>query len=163
MKRTTLYIAVASAALAGAVLAGPGGAQQQGPPTGTLDLVGLDREADFRFVDNPPRGGGERPPSAGDIFTIVQPLRDTSNRRVGVARATFISTGGRKLNLVGSATITLAGGTITVEGIIQERGPRDRSDTLAITGGTGAYEDAGGTLTTEERRGSIRRHFDFSG
>jgi hypothetical protein len=163
VNRTALYIGIATAVLAAAVLASTGGAQQQARPTGSLELVGLDREADFRFVDNPPRQGEERDPSAGDIVTIVQRLRDTSNRRVGVARATFISTGGRGFNGHGSATFRVGGGTITVDGIVDEGGRGDRSDTLAITGGTGAYEDAGGTLTTTERRRSTSFRFDFSG
>jgi hypothetical protein len=163
MKRTTLYVAVASAALTGAALASTGGAQQQEPPTGNLDVVGLERESVLKFVDNPPRQGQRRPPSAGDIVTVVARLRDPSSRKIGVARASFVSVGGRRLNLVGTGTFSLPRGTITVQGRVVEKGPRDRSDTLAITGGTGAYEDAGGTLTTEERRGSIIRHFDFSG
>jgi hypothetical protein len=158
VNRTALYMAVGSAALAGAVLASTGGAQQQAAPTGTLDVVGFDRESVLRFVDNPPRQGQRRPPSAGDIVTVVARLRDTSNRRIGVGRASFVSVGGRRLNLVGTGTFSLPGGTITVQGRVVEEGPRDRSDTLAITGGTGAYENAGG-----ERRGSIIRHFDFSG
>jgi hypothetical protein len=162
MNRTALYVAVACAALAGAVLAGTGGAQQQTRPTGTLDLVSLPRDTDLRFVDNPPRGGPERPPSAGDILTLVETVRDTSNRRVGVVRSMLISTGGRRLNLLGSATFSLADGTITTQGFIEERGPRDDTDIVAITGGTGAYEDAGGTLTVTDRRGRTTRHFDFS-
>jgi hypothetical protein len=162
VNRTALYAGIASAALAGAVLASTGGAQQQAAPTGTLDVVGLQREAELRFLDNPPRGE-ERPPSAGDVVTVVQKLRNTSNARIGEARAAFTSTGGRAFNAVGSATFRVGGGTITAEGIVDDRGRRDRSDTLAITGGTGAYEDAGGTLTFTERRGSTRFHFDFSG
>jgi hypothetical protein len=38
-----------------AAFVGSSGAQQPGPPTGTLELVSLDRETRFAFVDNPPR------------------------------------------------------------------------------------------------------------
>jgi hypothetical protein len=94
---------------------------------------------------------------------ITQRLRNTSNARAGAVRAAFTSTGGRAFNAVGGGTFTLANGTITAEGMLDERSRSDRSDTLAITGGTGAYEDAGGTLTTTEHRRSTDFHFDFSG
>jgi hypothetical protein len=163
VNRTALYVGIAAAALAAAVLASTGGAQQQAAPTGTLDLIGLEREATDRFVDNPPRGGERRPPSAGDTITISQRLRNTSNARAGVVRATFTVTGGRAFTAVGGGTFTLGNGTIRAEGIIEERGRSDRSDTFAITGGTGAYEDAGGTMTTTDARNRTTFHFDFSG
>lgn len=63
MQRLTL-ITVACAAIIGAVaFVGSSGAQQPGPPTGTLELVSLDRETHFKFVDNPPRSGDPGRPS----------------------------------------------------------------------------------------------------
>ena len=77
MKRLFLIVAAACAAIvSAAALVVSSGAQQPGPPTGTLELVSLDRETRFKFVDNPPR----RRESAGDLFMINARLRDGSNR-----------------------------------------------------------------------------------
>ena len=58
MKRFAICLSVVGAALVPAVtVVAPGGAQQPGPPTGTLDLVSREREPTFKFVDNPPLQG----------------------------------------------------------------------------------------------------------
>lgn len=157
MKRFVLIISAACAAIiSAAAVVGSSGAQQPGPPTGTLELVALDREGSFKFVDIPPR----RRESGGDQFLINQRLRNTSNRRVGRAHAAFAVTPGRPSVSQGSATFVFGNGQIVVTGIIDERG---RTDTLAIVGGSGAYAGARGTLVTTETRRSTRFLFTFVG
>jgi hypothetical protein len=156
MKRLAVVLSAAAAAVASAaVVVGSSGAQTPAP-TGTLELVALDREASFKFVDLPPR----RRESAGDQFLITERLRDTSNNRAGRAHAAFSFTPGKPAAAQGSGTFVLATGQIVVTGIVDEQG---RTDTLAIVGGSGAYAGARGTLVTSETRRSTRFTFTFSG
>ena len=54
MQRRTIITVACAAIIAAVAFVGSSGAQQPGPPTGTLELVSLDRETHFKFVDNPP-------------------------------------------------------------------------------------------------------------
>jgi hypothetical protein len=157
MRRLALILSAACAAIVGvAALVGSSGAQQPVPPTGTLELVALDREGAFKFIDTPPR----RRENAGDQFLLTQRLRDTSNRRTGRVHASFAFTPGRPAAAQGSGTFILGNGRISVAGVVDERG---RTDTLAIVGGSGAYTGARGTLVTTERRRSTQFLFTFAG
>jgi hypothetical protein len=147
MKR--LILIIAACALAVPVLVGPAGAQA---PT-TLELVQLDREVKTGFVDAPPK----RRESAGDVFTVRGPLRDAGSRRVGSVDAVFTQTGRRTAR--GGGTFTLADGSIEVSGRLGGSG----TDTLAITGGTGAYAGASGMVVITEGRGRTRFGFTLSG
>jgi hypothetical protein len=160
MKRIALSVAAVCAAIVTVVaLVGTSGAQQPAPPTGTLELVTLDRETDFTFVDNPPR----RRERAGDLFTIAAPLRTSAGRRVGRLHAFFAETQPPpRVVAQGSATFILGRGQIMVSGPIADR-PRDRSDAFAVVGGTGAYTAAQGTMVTTETRRRTRFVFTFAG
>jgi len=147
--------AVLSVGLIGGLLATSGGAQQQAP-TGTLRLVALHKEDRFNLVDNPPKQGMRRPPSPGDIGVLRHKLRNTSGERVGSARVVFTSTG---RGTIVYGVFKVGGDLITIEGI----GGVSRTDTHAITGGTGAYNGAAGTLTVEGRRERVIFTFNFSG
>jgi hypothetical protein len=50
-----------------------------------------------------------------------------------------------------------------VSGPIVDRGRNDRTDTLAVVGGSGAYTGARGTLVTTDARRSTRYVFAFVG
>jgi hypothetical protein len=158
MKRQAAVLSAALAVIGVGIAGASSTAQQPGPPTGTLELIGLDREARFKFVDNPPR----RRESAGDQLLITQRLRNASNRRVGRVHASFVFAPGRRSAAQGSGTFVLRNGQIVVSGILDGRG-RTRRDTLAIVGGSGAYNGARGTLVTTERRRSTRFLFTFMG
>ena len=161
MKRVAVIIAAACAAIvSAAILVVSSDAQEPGPPTGTLELVSLDRETRFTFVDNPPR----RRERAGDLFVINSRLRDSSNRPTGRLHASFAETQPPpRVVAPGNATFILRDGQIMVSGPIVNRGPRDRTDTLAVVGGTGAYTAARGTLVTTETRTGARYLFSFAG
>jgi hypothetical protein len=158
MKRQAAVLSAALAVTVVGLAVATSNAQQPGPPTGTLDLIQRGREATFKFVDNPPRGGDPARPSLGDLAIIGGTLRDTSNRRVGKVHALFMRLQGRSKNIVDQvrATFVVRGGQIVVEGISRQR----RVEDMAITGGTGNYAGARGTLRiTSTRRGS---HFRFT-
>ena len=157
MKRLAVIITAAGAAIISAVaLVGGSDAQQPGPPTGTLELVSLDRESRVKFVDNPP----QRREGPGDVILINSRLRDTSNRPTGRVFASFTATPARPFVGQGSGTFKLGDGQIVAAGTIDDPG---RTDTLAIVGGSGAYTGARGTLVTTETRRSTRFVFTFAG
>jgi Dirigent-like protein len=160
MQRLALIITAACAAIVSVVaLVGSSGAQQPGPPTGTLELVSLDRETRFTFVDNPPR----RRERAGDLFMINARLRDGANRSAGRLHASFAETQPPpRVVAQGSATFILRNGQIMVSGPIVDR-PGDRTDTFAVVGGSGAYTAARGTMVTTEMRRRTRFVFTFAG
>jgi Dirigent-like protein len=161
MKRLALVITAACAAIIGvAALVAGSGAQQPGPPTGTLELMSRDRETRFTFVDNPPR----RRERAGDLFVINARLRDGSGRPTGRLHASFAETQAPpRVVAQGTATFILGNGQIMVDGPIVNRGPGDRTDTLAVVGGSGAFTAARGTLVTMETRRTARYVFTFAG
>jgi hypothetical protein len=157
VKRGMLIIgATLSVGLIGGLLATSGGAQQQ-VPTGTLRVVALQKDDRFNFVDNPPKQGMQRPPSPGDIGVLRHKLRNTSGDRVGNARVVFTITGRDKAIAYG--VFKVGGDLIAIEGLAVGPTPH----THAITGGTGAYNGAAGTLTVEGRRGRTIFSFSFSG
>jgi hypothetical protein len=160
MKRLALSITAALAAIVGVTsLVGNSGAQAPAPPTGTLELVSLDREVSFKFIDNPPR----RRENAGDLFMISGRLRDSSDRPTGRFHASFAETQTRQSVAQGAGTFDVGDGQIVVAGVVDDRGRNDRTDTVAIVGGTGAYTAARGTLVVTERRRSSRYVFTFAG
>lgn len=161
MQRLALIITAACAAILGAAaIVGSSGAQPPGPPTGTLELVSLDRETRFKFIDNAPR----RRESAGDLFMITARLRDSSNRPAGRLHASFAVTQARRPSVSqGSATFVVGNGQVVVSGPIVDRGRNDRTDTFAVVGGSGAYTAARGTMVTTETRRSTRFVFTFAG
>jgi hypothetical protein len=164
MKRRAVVLIAVLAAVLGVCIAvvGNGAAQQPGPPTGTLELVQRDRETTFRYVDNPPRGGDPERPSPGDLAIIGGTLRDGSNRRVGRVHAIFLRLRGGKMVVDHvSATFVVNGDHIVVDGVPDEAGRR--TDDEPITGGTGSYAAARGTLRVTERRRETRYQFSFIG
>jgi hypothetical protein len=160
MKRRAIIITAACVAIiSAAVLVVRSDAHQPGPPTGTLELVSLEQDTRFTFVDNPPR----RRERAGDLFVINTRLRDGSNRPAGRLHASFAETQPPpRVVAQGSATFILDNGQIMASGPIVNRGPGDRTDTLAVVGGTGAYTAARGTLTTKETRSGTRYVLTFA-
>jgi hypothetical protein len=157
VKRGMLIIGAAlSVGLIGGLVATSGGAQQQAP-TGTLRLVALGEDDRFNFVDNPPKQSMRRPPSPGDVGVLRHKLRNTSGERVGSARVVFTTTGRDRAIVYG--VFKVGGDLIAIEGI----GDGPTPHTHAVTGGTGAYNGAAGTLTVEGRRDRTIFSFSFSG
>jgi hypothetical protein len=160
MQRLALIIAAVCAGIVSVVaLVGSSGAQPPGPPTGTLELVSLERETRLAVVDNPPR----RRLSAGDLILINARLRDGSNRPTGRLHASFAATQPLpRVAALGSATFILRNGQIMVSGVTATRGPGDRTDTFAVVGGSGGYTAARGTMVITEGRRTTQYQFTFS-
>lgn len=127
-------VAVLSATLGSAYLIGPAAADE------TLTLV--ERATSDTVTDLGAKGD-----SAGDILTFANEVFDKDNaNKVGSDNGWCART------VVGKAweciwTLTLAEGQITVEGPFY-----DAADSaLAVTGGTGEYAEASGTLALHAR------------
>jgi hypothetical protein len=159
MTRLTVCVGVACAALVG-VVAGvaTSGAQAPGPPTGALEVVLRERDASFRFVDNPPR----RKESAGDMAIISGRLRAADGSARGRLQAYFVATKGgdfeRAFRGQVTGTLMLSDGDIVLEGVTDDR--RDQ-EPLAIVGGTGAYAGARGTAVVTDTPSLTRFQLTF--
>src|SRR3954447_250444 len=142
MKRL-LLVAPVLAIGAAVVMATTGGAQAPGERTFKL----VERPLSFKFVDNPPRQGENKRPTAGDFFVFSSKLLDASGARVGTLIAHCVVPAPATLPLDCSGTFRLKDGQITAAA----SSPESKTQRIAITGGTGAYEGARGTVTSVTR------------
>ena len=152
---------VAPAAVAAAVLvivlASSGSAQQPGERT--LTFTERDTAGTFKLIDIRPKNRrGTRNPrlSIGDSFAFRGPLFDAANQsRVGEigGTCTFLKSGTFETATSHCiASMRLADGSIAFQGFVRFG---SRTTTIAVVGGTGAYEGARGSLrSTEGRRTS---------
>ena len=86
---------------------------------------------------------GEQGFSVGDLLTFANPLYDERNeKRVGHDQGSCIVVDVQPVKFQCSWTAWFEGGSVVVEGPFFE----DRETTLAITGGTGSYSTADGTM-----------------
>jgi hypothetical protein len=161
MKRQAAILSAALAVVVVGIAVVSSNAQPPGPPTGTLDLVQRGRESTFKFVDNPPRSGDPARPSPGDLAIIAGTLRDTSNRRAGTLHVVFMRLKGRRKNIVDQVTATfdLKGGQIVMGGVSDG----GRVDVVAITGGTGSYAGARGSMRVTQMRRKAHFRITFIG
>jgi hypothetical protein len=161
MKRLSLLAAAVAAAIAvSVVLAATGGAQTPGGRTLTfLDDTNHGTQA---FVDNAPKSPARNPRSGrfrlstGDVLYVRSPiLDDDGGKRIGTAYSQFtVLKGDSFANAVfrGHGTFRLHDGQIEADGVFRIA---NATNTVAVLGGTGAYEGARGSLTfTEVARGS---------
>jgi hypothetical protein len=137
MKRTAVGLA-AVAALGVAVVI-PSAGQSQAPRTITLES----HTKSVKVVDLPPRGKS----SAGDLVMAISALRNADGTRAGTEYLSCNLTGRARTfesaNYQCSSTHKLRDGTITYAGHVRLA---DREVTVAVTGGTGAYDGASGHL-----------------
>jgi hypothetical protein len=145
---------VGAALLAGVGLAVYGGLDSQAA-TGPEFIRISDRQFAYSRVDNGPRGR-----SPGDQEIIFDKLfnRRITPKPIGSARFLCTFTTGRTRTCI--ATFDLPKGEIVATGTVRYRQFYD----LAITGGTGLYDNARGTLTiirTTDRPRPIREFLYF--
>jgi hypothetical protein len=163
MKRLALFATplVAAVSLV-AVLVASAGADH--PGSQTLTLVERNNQGTFRFVDNPPRfrGRGEPSVSAGDVFAGSNPLYDAANaQRAGRLFFKCTAVVGNKrfgrATFVCEAIARLRDGALTLDAFFKGSEPAG-----AVTGGTGIYEGASGSFSSDEgrRRTVDTLHFD---
>lgn len=154
MKRLIVPAGLVAAVLAVTILSASSSAKPARERTFTV--IERDSEGSFHFVDNPPRA--QRPPfaggrvSAGDEFMVFQPVRSRAGRRLGSLSAVCTAVrGGRnlgKLQSVCHGGYRFKHGTLELEALRSDPGPK-----IAVTGGTGVYEGASGSVKTVETRG----------
>jgi len=134
-------------------------AQEPSPPTGTLQLTLRDRDVNFRLIDVPPLQSRRQPPTRGDGFLLTGAMRNEAGGRVGRIQAVFVIVNVRREQAQVSATFVLRGGRIMASGA----DTKARVDDFAVTGGTGRYAAARGTLRVTESRRSTAFLFTFLG
>ena len=123
-----------------------------GPATGQVDQRGGDYHHTIRVLStNTEEGGGdvgEPGESVGDMFAFSS-LLTKHGRTVGHTGVACTVTSLERAEAQCVGTASLRRGQITVQGLIGEESDEEEFE-LAITGGTGAYEGAEGTLVVRE-------------
>jgi hypothetical protein len=140
---------LALGALAAAVLLGPG-ASAQSPAGRTVTLTELAKGSTFKHVRNT-RTKSQRANSLGDVIVFTNPLADASGKVVGRLHASCATTVGARNFL--KSVITCDGAAVLRDGTLTWQATFKvgaASVTGAITGGTGAYANARGTLVSAE-------------
>lgn len=154
---TTLLAAVAASTATGVVLVSQSSGQEDDAPA-PLTLQMRFAEAKTSFVDVPPRMSKRRPSeSPGDTAVLRGTLRDAGGARAGTVHATFVVTGGRspRTTELNTGTLALRDGLIALQGVADNTKGSDVDD-FAVTGGTGAYDGASGTMTVTTGREAVR-------
>jgi hypothetical protein len=137
-----VLIAAAAAAAIAAVLAAGDPARGADPPQPSEFTLTLKQHAQ-RIVDNPPRGDN---PTIGDFAAFNKILLDARAKRVGTIQAHgTITAGGKDPSETIEGVAIFAGGRLMLQEGFKFS---DRVHHIAITGGTGKYEGATGTVTS---------------
>jgi hypothetical protein len=140
------------AAIAGAVvLVTSGSAQSTGERT--LTFFESSKGGTFRFIDEPPKAGRRHTISMGDEIVFSEPILDRRGGTVvgrSYGTGTFVR-GNKPSNglVLGRGALKLAGGEIEVEGLLRST-DSPHTDTLAVIGGTGAYEGVRGSFASKQ-------------
>jgi hypothetical protein len=118
---------------------------EQSPATRTLTLTSVQARGGERAIDLPPKGD-----SVGDRFAFASTLRNgraMAGRMEGDCEAIDVKFEGMQCTL----TAVLTDGTITLQGVMLGKrlpgAPTVAAETYAVTGGTGTYVGASGTMT----------------
>jgi hypothetical protein len=141
-RSTLAAIAITLTAGGAAAIAGVTGATAGTGAAGhTTTLHLLATTTGENLVDNPPAQSAPGPGlSPGDMFVQTQKLT-VGGRKIGRSDIVCVATDRPLVKC--SVTEQLPQGSVEVGGTI----PQSNSFTLAITGGTGAYRNARGTMT----------------
>ena len=140
--KTLLATLAAGTAVAAAVALPATG--QETPATRTLTLTSVQAKGAEHAIDAPPRGD-----SVGDRFVFASTLR-SGGRLVGRMEGDCLAVDLKFEGMQCTLTAVLADGSITLQGAsLTKRIPgatAPSQDVYAITGGTGAYLGAAGTM-----------------
>ena len=130
------------------VLAGVGSAQS----ATTLTFKELTKGSTFVFVDNAPasKTKGEPAASAGDVIVFTNPLVDATGKRIGRlyihCTAVVAARLAAKAPYACEGVVVLGGGTLSIQAFLAHAGATVHG---AVTGGTGTYANARGTLLSK--------------
>jgi hypothetical protein len=138
--------AVAALALSASALAGPAQAKRHHRP---ISFEVRSQIENVKVVDNAPAGD-----SPGDVLVFTEKLFDSRGRQIGSDAATCV----RLFDVTSLCTglYKLPGGQVMVQ--LLQPGPTGTYD-QAVTGGTGRFAGARGTVTVEQRSGGDRFTF----
>lgn len=147
MKRFAMLatVVVAATVIAG-ILTTSGGAQQPGERTFKI----IEESGTFKFIDTAPKARNPRNPrfSIGDAFVFTSPLRDEANKPIGTLHVYCAVTRGGNFSRATSqcnATFALRNGTLAASAAL-----KGEDASIAVVGGTGAYEGARGSITDRD-------------
>jgi hypothetical protein len=160
MRRIHVLLAVVAAV---AVALGVGAVSSGAKKRSGRTLVVFEAEGSlgFNFVDTPPASPNPDPESpafrtsTGDQVTVASEVRKRNGRHLGSLLEQFTSELGGELEgstYLAHAVLRLPHGDIVASGAFH-----GESSTLAVTGGTGRYKRAGGTLTHGAERNGIAK------
>ena len=150
MRRVRIVLVAALAASAtSVVLVANGSGQTTGART--LTFFEPTTGSTFQFVDLPPKSTKTNPLSIGDEVIFSNPiLNGRGGARVGTAHAegTFVQGHSPSNGLIlGRGVFKLRNGELVVQGLFRSS-DKAHTDTVAVIGGTGAYEGARGQFTS---------------
>ena len=140
---------VALAVCVGALMLGSSASAQN--PT-TLTFKELNKGSTFAFVDSAPlsKAKGEPSASLGDLIVFTNPLADAAGKRIGrlYSHCTTVVAArqANKAAYVCEGVVVLGGGTLTIQALLAHAGAMVHG---TVTGGTGAYANARGTLVSQ--------------
>jgi hypothetical protein len=144
MKRKSFILAVLAAAASAAVVAAVSFAAGGGSTAQVVTLHLIEKDQSFHFVDNPPLGGQNSPPSPGDQFVFGSRLLTLAGKRAGALYATCTqASGGNQGVSECFGTFRLAGGDLQAMASIKGE---PNVTHIAVLGGTGAYAGMRGTV-----------------
>ena len=136
--------AISTLAVGGAAFTSGSSAEGLAGQSRILHLV--EKGGDLRFVDNPPRAKHSYDFSAGDIVIVSRDLYTRKGAGAGSLRIVCVVKDQTTQQCNG--TETLSGGTLEVAGVSSPA----PSTTVAVIGGTGAYNGARGTSKSRDRK-----------
>ena len=151
MRKVAFAAGLVTVLVLGAVLAGAafGGSQVTAPVTVHV----IEHALTDKVTDT-----GKKGDTPGDLLTWHNPLYDSANaKRVGHDQGDCIRISPKKGSWECRWISFVPGGSITVEGPFYDT----RNNVLAITGGTGMYRNARGTMALESRKGGTQYDFIF--
>jgi allene oxide cyclase len=144
--KRTVTVGIAAALVVAVVSAGAG-ANAASATSQPRSLHLVERGGTFHVVDAPPKGADVFRFSPGDVVIVTRDLYADTGARRGTLRIVCTAVSADVQQCVGSAT--LPGGTLEFAGLSTP----SPTTSVAVTGGTGAYDGARGSTLSVDRTG----------
>jgi hypothetical protein len=150
-QRLTL-VAIVVIALGAIAFASRPTASAQTPATRTLQFTELEKGSTFTHIRNT-KTKNRRSNLQGDLIVFTNPVADAAGKVVGKLHVKCVTTTGApnflKSKMTCDGIMVVTGGTLTFQALVSPGTPTSNG---AVTGGTGAYANARGTLVSVEGR-----------